>query len=264
MISICITLRNRASLMRGKLEELCTLDYDPKQIEICVTDGFSTDGLKDVLLEYVDRFYCIRYALSDRNVLPFNIPSNNPACDINSQICNLASCEKIVRTDAEVRFTNRKTLKWIDSTLEDPEVCITFPCRRVNADYRWPEPIQEKHVIQLSKKGAFFCSAFNRSAFIRNGGVEEKFAMGFSGEDSYFHKWWEKNRVLLRAPMYHGVLHLYHGEVTTPANLKLRKKYSLPLYHYMRDNNISPNKDNPDWRRPEMLKDITIWGGSNV
>ena len=66
--------KNRASFMRSKLDDLLRMDYDPKDIEICVTDGYSTDGLVEVLKDYVRHFHQIKYAISDRSVLPFEIP----------------------------------------------------------------------------------------------------------------------------------------------------------------------------------------------
>jgi glycosyltransferase involved in cell wall biosynthesis len=49
--------------MRGKLEELANMNYDPKEIEICVTDGYSTDGLVDLLKSYAHKFCQIKYAI---------------------------------------------------------------------------------------------------------------------------------------------------------------------------------------------------------
>lgn len=236
--------------MADKLQELATMNYDPKKIEVCVTDGYSTDKLVDVLKAAAPIFYQVKYAKSDREALPFIVPENNPACDINAQICHVASFDKIVRTDAEVRFINKDSLNYIDKKLNsDKELCI---------------PFRSRHVSKGGKLGSgatmsFHCSCFWKQAFIRNGGVEENFAKGFAAEDSYFHRWWRRNRHLCHPPSGYEVKHLWHGDWRTPNRLKLKKDYTMPLYlHYLKINR-TPNIDNPDWQRPEMIKDVQIW-----
>lgn len=236
--------------MVDKLQELTTMDFDMKKIEICVTDGYSTDGLVDILKPAASIFYQIKYAKSDRGMVPFIIPENNPACDINAQICNVATFDKIIRTDAEVRFTNKHSLKYIDSVLsKDKEVCLVFRSRHLN---------KEGKIISTATM-SFHCSCFWKQAFINNGGIEENFAKGFAAEDSYFHRWWRRNRRLVHPPSGYDILHLWHGDWQTPNRIKLKKNYTMPLYLKYLKENRTPNIDNPNWQRPEMIKDIQIW-----
>jgi hypothetical protein len=104
-----------------------------------------------------------------------------------------------------------------------------------------------------------FCSAFSKAAFIKNGGIEERFAIGFAGEDSYFHNWWMKNSQYKNAPKFMSCKHLWHGHTTTAETEKLRQSYTLPLYRQLVRDNVTPNLGNDAWKRPEMIKDIQIW-----
>ena len=259
-ISICITQKSRTELLRKKLQELATMEYDPKLLEVCVTDGNMNqdDGLQELLQEHAHNFLQIKYALSDRAALPFVIPENNPACDINAQICNVATFSKVVRTDAEIRFMNPKSLQLIDKELEaDKELCLAFKSWHMNREYVWPNVPQEN--VWAHAKMSFHCSCFWKEAFIKNRGVEEKFALGFAAEDSYFHQWWRKNRKYKSPPNGYEVLHLWHDGVRSDNRSRLKREYTMPMYLQFLKENHTPNEGNSDWQRPEMIKDLQIW-----
>lgn len=256
--SICITLKNRAEFMRGKLDELLTMQYDPKHLEICVTDGGSTDGLVQVLEKYAKKFCRIKYAISDRSRLPFRVASNNPACDVNAQICNVASFCKIIRTDAEVRFRRKDTLQIIRDCLIHDDQGMSFDCIRMNPGF---DPVKHKDIrpyVDHKSRDAFFCVAFDKRHFITRGGVEEMFAHGFAGEDSFFHWWWRKHKWLIYQPAGHEVMHLDHGQVNTPAMVRLRNAVTLPLIKKLKAFQIPPNYGNTQWQRPEMIRDVRM------
>jgi len=257
MISICMTFKNRASFMEDKLKNLLEMNYDHKNnLEICVTDGWSTDEGIQILQDYASKFLRIKYAISDRSALPFKIPSNNPACDINAQICHQPTFDKIIRTDVEVLFTHVDTLGYVDRALDNHRNAdLQFLCRK--APKGWnnnPDRLNEKY-----NRYAFFTSAFRRSEFIKNGGVHEDYVKGFGGEDSYFHWWWQKNSLLIFAPVEYYVVHLWHEGTWTKENKELRNTYTLPLHARMKRGNIKPNSDNVEWMRAEMLKETKIW-----
>ena len=257
-MSVCFTLKNRASFMKGKLNELKQMTYDPKKLEICVTDGGSTDGLKDTLKAFVPDFFQIKYAISDRLAVPFVIPENNPACDINAQVCNVATFEKVVRTDAEVRFCHTNSLRFVNQQLTaNPELCVCF--RSWHMKENWSPGMNVQGNAFSFAKMSFHCSCFTKTAFIQNRGVEEEFAKGFAAEDSYFHQWWRRNRKLIHPPGGYEVLHTWHGKWQSESRLKLKHEFTLPMYKKFLKENHTPNENNPDWKRPEMIKDVEIW-----
>lgn len=258
-ISICITLLDRLVLMQAKLEELRRLNFDPKRLEICVTDGGNSDELRKMLQGYAKHFFQIKYAFSDRSELPFVIPENNPACDINAQICHVASFSKIIRTDPEVRFVNKDSLNLIDRELSlNKELCLTFTSWHMNKEYVDGTPFDKKNMWTQAKM-SFHCSCFWKEAFIRNRGVEERFALGFAAEDSYFHQWWRRNRKFKNAPCGFEIMHLWHGKWQTTNRLRLKHEYTLPMYKQFLRENHTPNEGNPDWQRPEIIKGVEIW-----
>ena len=261
-LSICITLRYRTKLLVEKMDELLTMDYDPKLLEICVTDGGDSPELRDALRAYAPRFAQCKYARSELRTLPFVVPLNNPACDINAQICNVASFNMCVRTDAEVRFRRKDALHVIARTLASRKA-ISFRCYRMKKGYKATKDpaVWENIKDQVDRKSsdAFFCVAFDKRRYIRMGGVEEMFALGFAAEDSYWHWYWRQKKRVVYAPKGCEVLHLYHGEVKTAAAKRLWEEWSMPLYRRMKYYGAKPNLGNPFWKRPEMISEVQIW-----
>jgi hypothetical protein len=261
-MSICITLKDRTALLVGKLDELLGMDYDPKLLEICVTDGGDSQELRDALADYAPKFAQCKYAKSERRVLPFVVPFNNPACDINAQICNVASFNMCVRTDAEVRFRRRDSLTEAARVLAQRKA-VTFRCFRMKPGYvvrEDPSVLEnvEPHIAKKSNDG-FFCVAFDKRRFIRMGGVEETFALGFAAEDSYWHWYWRQKKRLVYAKKGHEVLHLHHGDVRTAPAKRVWEEYTMPLYRRMKYHCVKPNTGNPFWRRPEMISGVQTW-----
>jgi hypothetical protein len=260
-ISICLTTGGgRDHFVGGFIQSLVDQDYDLKKAELCVTYAPGSESIFDCLREHIDKFFQVKIAKTDRSKLPFVIPENNPACDINAQICNVASAEKIVRTDFEMRFINPQTLNYISNKLERSGVCVVLPSWHVNEKFSFPEDIPRARDMSAPLGVySFVCSSFLRSEFIASRGVEEKFALGFAADDSYFHLWWKKNHRLIFGIMEYVVIHLWHGNWKTEKRVKLRDEYTMPLYRSMLERNATPNEDNPGWLRPEMISDIQVW-----
>ena len=103
--------------------------------------------------------------------------------------------------------------------------------------------------------------AFNKSTFIEMCGIEERFAHGFAFEDTHFFQYWQNNKKAHLIPFNeNGVIHFWHSyEQDMSFNMHLWYTYSEPLCNYMVANNIRSNIDNPNWQRPEMIKDVKIW-----
>ena len=260
-MSVCVTVgQGKEEFVDGFIDTFLSQDYDLRQLELCVTYAPQAKDILNRLKPHVEKFYQIKVAQSDRSKLPFVIPENNPACDINSQICNVATAEKIVRTDFEMRFTNRQSLNYISNKLERPSLCVVLPSWHVNEKFQHPGDFPR--VAQMSAPMGvytFVCSSFRRSEFFKCNGIDEKFALGFAADDSYFHLWWKKNQRLIFAVMGYVVIHLWHGNTVTDDRLKLRDSYTLPLYRDMLAKNVTPNAENPDWHRPEMISEVEIW-----
>lgn len=262
-ISICITLKDRANYLDQKLTNLHFQNYNLKKVEICLADGGSMDGIEKVIEKHYESFYQIKLAFCDREALPFKIASNCPACDRNAMICNMPMFEKIIVTDPEVLLTDINQLHSINEDLNEQNILLLNHC------IRFPEEVEYSYSADFYVKNRTkavgrpfhfggFCLAFNKQAFIKNGGFDERYALGFAGEDSYFVWWWKYNRKAKFGKF--PVVHLWHPSPSdNPEYQKLRKEYTLPLHKRLKEENAFPNGDNPDWKRPEMIKGVKVW-----
>jgi hypothetical protein len=264
MISVALTFKNRADFLDKHLHYLVNyMDYDMKQVEIAITDGYSTDDVMNVIDKWYKHFYQIKYAHSDRSVLPFVIPSNNPACDINALIANVVSFEKIIKTDPEV-LAPPNSFKLADKYLEeDKDIMLWmqniyhFPQDTV---YNWKASRTDTpETGPLSEGGLWHC--FNKTAFMEMKGIEEKFALGFGYDDMHFRYLWEQKKKFILLPPEQGLAyHFPHGyELPSEENMRLMQTYSAPILTHMAHNGIKANIDNPNWQRPEMIKDVQIF-----
>lgn len=263
-MSICVTLCNRASYVETLIKNILQQDFDAKRLELCITDGNSTDDLKEVLAKYSERFAQIKYAISDRGKLPFQIVSNCLACDTNAQVCSVASFEKVLRLDPEIRFGNPQTLQYVFNALDEPEMVIALPYTMLAEGVPWSDTaLPERGARGAVVRGEGNCIAFNKSNYIETGGMDERFAAGFAGEDSYFHAWHKRNGVWDLADDIYMLFHEYHNSSCTPANMELREVITLPLLRKLMEVNAKPNShlqgEQVDaWRRPEMITDMQI------
>jgi glycosyltransferase involved in cell wall biosynthesis len=249
-ISICLTFKDRANYLDAFFKGLFEQKYDSKKIQICIADGGSKDSWKSSVEKYYSRFHSIKTAFCDRRELPFEVASNCPATDRNALCTNMSDTEKIIVTDPEVLFTNNSQLQWIDESLNQKELLIYHSCLRLSKD--------STPMGRVIKYGGF-CLCFNRSEFLRNGGFDERYSLGFAGEDSYFIWWWSKNRKAISGK--YKVLHLWHPSPSSNKSYcELRKTYTLPLHIRLKKANAVPNKGlGSDWHRTETLKDLKIW-----
>ena len=59
-ISVIVPVRNEARFIAGTLSQLLTQDYDPRQFEVLVADGGSTDATCDIVVALRRRFANLR------------------------------------------------------------------------------------------------------------------------------------------------------------------------------------------------------------
>ncbi len=267
-LSICITLRNRADLLDINLHRLSFMAYNLKKVEIVITDGYSTDNLMEVIQCHYKTFFQIKFAHSDRSVLPFTIISNNPACDRNAMVANLPTFEKIIMTDPEVLFIDNDELTYISNTLNDKDTIIWYRAFKLKKTWRgihWNDGPLENFASAIDKtiNGANgFVNCTNKSLFISSRGYDERFALGFAAEDCQWIHWHERNKRSVKASG--KVVHLYHLDANHDDRYReIYDNYTIPLYRQMLKDNVQANSFSPNWRRPEMIKDIQIFKEEN-
>ncbi len=241
--------------------------YNMKKVEIVITDGYSTDNLMEVIQRHYKTFYQIKFAHSDRTVLPFTILSNNPACDRNAMVANLPSFEKIIMTDPEVLFINDDELKFISGSLENLNTIIWYRAHKLTKNWSYMH-----RNGSLSKFGYFidkdingangFVNCINKSLFLETRGYDERFTLGFAAEDCQWIHWHERNKRSVKAPG--KVVHLYHLDANHDDRYReIYDNYTIPLYRQMLKDNVQANSNCPEWQRPEMIKDIQVFKEEN-
>ena len=260
-VSIALTFKGREDFLDFKLLQLIHMNYDCKTIEICITVPEYTEQLLRVCSNYKNYFYQIKLAISDRDKLPFKITTNQPTCDMNTQICNQVTFEKVIRTDPEVLFSHRDQLTSIVEQLEDPEICVWHdtinlyqdsPISLFDNNFQWAG----KHNCESNT-----CCCFSKSEFIKQGGFDERFALGVAAEDSYFIHGFTKRGKSIQSK--YDVIHQYHGQPWNARSdlMEIYHAYTLPLFLGMELRNEKANINNPDWQRPEMLSNELILKG---
>lgn len=249
-VSLCLTFKNRAALLDGWFEHLLLQKFNMRRAEVCIGDGESTDGWQDVVARWHKYFGSVRTATIDRGALPFRVASNCPATDRNALVCNMPTSDRVVVTDPEVRFTDARQLANIADALEsNGELMLYHRCFKLDAG-----GVREIKPVRFGG----FCLAFCRSAFIRNGGFDERYSRGFAGEDSYFVWWWKNNSAAQEGT--YPVEHCWHPSPgDDPEYQRLRREYTLPLHVSLKSRNEKPNAGNASWQRPETVVDLKTW-----
>lgn len=257
-ISLCLTFKNRASYLKVWFQKILEQTYEMKKVQVCIADGGSTDEWKDIVKAYHPKFHSVKTAFCDREELPFKVASNCPATDRNAMVCNMPDAEKIVVVDPEVLMTNPYQLRDIVHRLSEKELMLYHTCYRLP---KGTKPVFKKDMTIVGKPVKFggYMQCYNKTAFMRNGGYDERYSLGFAGEDSYFIWWWMNNRIA-KVGKY-PVMHIWHPSPSSnPAYAKLRKEYTLPLHNRLKKANAYPNGVLGDkWKRPETLKEVQLW-----
>ncbi len=243
------------------------MSYNMKKVEIVITDGYSTDNLMEVIQRHYKTFFQIKFAHSDRSVLPFTIVSNNPTCDRNAMVANLPTFEKIIMTDPEVLFIDNDELTYISNKLEDKETIIWYRAFKLRENWKYSYLYSELNkfepFITKTINGANgFVNCINKSLFLQTRGYDERFALGFAAEDCQWIHWHERNKRSVKASG--KVVHLYHLDANHDDKYReIYDNYTIPLYKQMLKDNVQANSNCPEWRRPEMIKDIQIFKEEN-
>lgn len=72
LLTIAIPTYNRASFLKGALDNITNDDSFDASIQIVISDNASTDNTKDIAHEYVSRFPQIKYSRNDQNIYDEN------------------------------------------------------------------------------------------------------------------------------------------------------------------------------------------------
>ena len=258
-----MTFRNRAPYLVKHFDNILRQDYDLKKLTYVIGDGNSDDGLMDVLEKYKKYFKKIIFYISDRSVLPFKIPFNNPSIDYNVSVL-MAPDKMVIRTDPEILFPHKESLRLIGSLHAlYPTKLIHFNCIKVFKSF---DPYNEEHINNPTKHTAHqfpYCTdsarsmVFSKDIFENDvGGFDERFVTGFCAEDSYLTHYWRVHYGFVQVPEEYFTVHLDHGmEHYNKTSEAVRWNYSVPLMRGMQARDERANL-NADWKRLNMVKNL--------
>lgn len=265
-MSICMTLKNRAGLLDACLHHLRFQNYDLKKIEICISDGYSTDNISEVIDKWYSKFYQIKYFRVDRRKLPFKELDIFAETNITIE---MAAYEKILLIHPEILFIENDELNYVSEELSNNKnILLWHGCYLMKENYKYPYSADlgdftkgmeynyssETHPIGTGAKPGIFggympsngwCLCFNKSPFIK---IE-----GFSNDSNAFkHKWREYIKEEVKFSKY-DVMHLFHPMRSFAPGSGIAVKRE-PYPGQLKDWPF----ENPYWHHLKMIKDIKI------
>jgi len=286
-VSICLTLKNRAHLLKYCLESISRQDTK-LDIEICVIDGFSTDGLIPLLDRYSDLF-TIKYACADRTKSDIPILTNNPAKEHNLNVRWMASYDTVIKIDPEIVIKDPWTIQEIyDLVCADYNKHYNARAWFTNGDswYSNYEDIIDNFYMHpmvesnefFSRSQFYFCSGFSRTSFIKMGGIEELMVSGDGFDDTTWLSNWQNhynNGGLIEVSGQ--CIHLWHSATPNHSSSLFelnRRKYELFKNRKQANSICLEEKSNGElsiiectrnWANPEMLSTVyTIKDGKVI
>jgi len=260
-ISICISLQNRGFYLDGLIENLYAQEYDLKKIELCVADYGSKDNISEILQKHASKFAQVKYMKLDREKAGIAINGNHPGLDVNAMVAQMATFEKIIHIDPEVRLANIGTLRRISSALDMRKMVIHIPCQKLAEGVEWrPNPQYGVHEVFGApiSLGGMYCIGFNKSYFLETGGFDERLFGGNNDEVAYFHHWHQKHSTWNSVREDYQCYHLYHTptrDAQKPTNLT-----TITLLKQLINGDETPNGNlgNNYWQLRPVLSGLNI------
>jgi hypothetical protein len=257
MVSVILTLKNRAHLLKWGLEGLLQLDNHHLITEVNIADGGSTDDLDKVIEEYSKHFTINKYTIN-RNDSSYNHVYNCPALEYNFLV-NVSTNKVILKIDPEFTFiTSGFLLRSVELLKTVPYAFIMpFPYHTYEFKINNIEDIKNKYreyyyQTHLTEQGVnngycrlvYYGCCFNKEHYINLGGIDMGFVEGIGSEDDHFLDQWQKkygNHSVLSTTEEKGV-HLWHGEwgKSVPSHLNFLVSKNRQLREQL--NSSYPNK----------------------
>jgi glycosyltransferase involved in cell wall biosynthesis len=283
MISVIMTLHNRAHLLKWGLQGLFQQDWLVrnlgKDLEIVVLDDGSTDGLDDLLkTASVYLTEPVKKWTWDRSQA--NIAFNCPAIPYNMLIKHLVVGEYILKMDPEMVLLDNSFLDNAMGILQKQPNAIVMPfpyhCKEFEINslddirskyrhYHYPTHITKENA---KERMVYYMCLMRRDSYIKLGGVDERFSSGVGSEDDAFLDMWRReygseNFIPLTDQ---PAVHLFHGgfaqapingqSVGVPLKFYPWVEYNSKLREQLRG--ARPNEGR-DWGKLYNSLRLTAW-----
>lgn len=278
-ISIVMTLKNRANLLKYNLESLARQDFNLSKVEICILDGGSTDSLYSIIDRYSDTF-TFRLVYADRTKSYIPVTTNYPGNEINLGVKYVARYDKIIKMDPEVVIKDEWLLSEVNDLLnKDDSRMYNARCHFTEGDgwYSSFEDVITSHEAHyhyaengpFTRSRYYFCSGFSKERFLEIRGIEELFGWGAGYDDDSFRSTWFNHFGNYEYEITAQAVHLWHGanrsrptkEIANGRMFKHLKKQDINNVVRLKQGDLVRD-ENTVWANPRMLSKIyTIYDG---
>jgi hypothetical protein len=254
-------------------------EFDLDKVEICVSDGGSTDNLMNLIDRYSE-VVTFKYARQDMTKEYIPTIANCPASCFNAAIRWMPSYEYVIKTDPEVLMRDPWVLSEMMQELEKDDTRM-YNCRTHftegddwMTDYDEILSKYERHYHYaeggpFSRSKYYFCSAFSKARFEELRGIDEIFSSGVGYDDDGLRSMWKNRYGQLEKELSGQAIHLWHGPNRYPPPWE---EFNRRVYEHIKSldtaNTLSlvngkiVKKERP-WGNPETLSKIyTIKDGS--
>lgn len=227
MISVILTIKNRAHLLKWSLQSLIwNLNKHYLIDEILIGDGGSTDNLYDITKPYSQ----VKILNLDRSKSGLNHISNCPAWEYNVLVKE-AKNNIIIKIDPEVCIITPTFIERGLALINEYEHamlipfcyhCYEFPINNLEdinqnyLNYYYQTHLTEQGVNNNTCRLVYYAAIFRKQSFIDLGGVDVRFVEGIGSEDDHFLDQWERKYGLgsIVSTTKEKCVHLWHGEWT--------------------------------------------------
>lgn len=226
MISVILTIKNRAHLLKWSLQSLVwNLNKSGLISEILIADGGSNDELDEILAGY---YPTVKKYILDRTKSNYNHVSNCPAWEYNFLV-NKAANDIIIKIDPEVCIITPTFIERGLALLEQYEHamfipfcyhCYEFPINKLEdikenyLNFYYQTHLNEAAVEKGECRLVYYAAMFKKQSFIDLGGIDMRFVEGIGSEDDHFLDQWERKYGLgsIVSTTQEKCVHLWHGE----------------------------------------------------
>ena len=233
MISVILTIKNRAHLLKWALESLVELNHTSQGgkfhliDEILIADGGSNDNLKEIIQNYSSYFDRIALFNLDRSKSPYNHVNNCPAWEYNFLVSK-AKNDIIIKIDPEVCIITPTFIEKGLEILKTNQDAIFMPFCYHNYDYyiNSLDDIKKNYLdyyyqTHLTEQGVnngvcrliYYACMFRKQSYIDLGGIDMRFVEGIGSEDDHFFDQWERKygKESVISTTEEKCVHLWHG-----------------------------------------------------
>lgn len=223
MVSVIISIFNRAHLLGWCLEAIRSQEFF-QPIEINLLDDGSTDHLDDILEEYSKHFESVNKYILTRSEGVMSRRFNCPAETYNILV-KLAKYNIIYKTDPECVMLDPLFLRQaVSSLLDNPRsIIMPLPYHCYHFEFNnltelkqtYAQYVYKTHINKgnAQKENVYYQAVWGKPAYLKLGGVDERFMDGIGWEDNHFLYQWRKHygSENVKTLTDSECVHLFHG-----------------------------------------------------